>query len=84
MMPAVKNIVARDVEQARRDVEEASISLKNASVRSDKFSKMDTVLITRSRGQIVKVRDSFKQKQENAFNISLWNGTWSKQTGMLR
>src|SRR5262245_935058 len=56
------SVLASDVDEARRDVEQARIWLKNASARSAALAKVDTDLLTRSRGRMAKLRDSFKEK----------------------
>ena len=60
-MSAAKSAVARDLQEARRDVEEASISIKKASARSDALSKIDEDLLARSRSQIANLRVRLKQ-----------------------
>jgi hypothetical protein len=60
-MSAAKSAVARDLQEARRDVEEASISIKKASARSVALSKIDKDLLARSRSQIANLRVRLKQ-----------------------
>jgi len=66
MTPAAKIAFARDLEQTRRKLGQARISVKEAAARSDELSKIDMDLFARSRGQIANARDRFKQKQQNA------------------
>jgi len=56
-----KSAIARDLQEARRDVEEASISIKKALARSDTLSKIDEDLLARSRSQIANLRVPLKQ-----------------------
>jgi hypothetical protein len=66
MTPAAKSAVVRDVEESRRHLDAARMSVKKASARSEELSKVDMDLIARSRRHIANVRDHFKPKQDNA------------------
>jgi hypothetical protein len=69
MTPAAKSIT-RDVEETRRHLDTARVSVKKACVRSDELLKIDMDLLAHSRGQIADACDRFKQKQRNALQRS--------------
>jgi hypothetical protein len=67
MRLTTKNVIARDVEQARQDVAGANTYSKKASDRSDALSAIDKDLLGRSRRRIASFRFRLQQKQGNAF-----------------
>jgi hypothetical protein len=60
MALSTKSIVARDVEQAQRDVADATIFFKEALARSNSLLNGHKGLVNRSRAQIANFRDRFK------------------------
>jgi hypothetical protein len=61
MTPVAKKVVARDLAESHRDLEEATISVKNASARSKKLSEIDQDLLARSRSKIANLRVRLKR-----------------------
>jgi hypothetical protein len=65
MTPAIKNAVfALDLEQTRRHAHRALVSIKKASVQSEKLLKVDMDLPASSGGQIANAGDRSSESKE--------------------